>query len=108
MRFHYRAVAADRALEAADLLPHGSQAYAATLCWATRFAKDVGDEERARSIYRRYVATGPLPALGEDLRQRRAPIPTSTARATTGRSASCRRRSAIPRLAAVAASSSPC
>jgi len=59
-RFHYRAVAADRALEAADLLPHGSQAYAAALCWATRFAFDSDDADRARSIYRRYVATGPL------------------------------------------------
>lgn len=59
-RFHYRTVATDRALEAADLLPQGSQAYAATLCWATRFAFDSDDADRARSIYRRYVATGPL------------------------------------------------
>jgi len=59
-RFHYRVVAADRAIEAADLLPQGSQAYAATLCWATRFAFDSDDADRARSIYRRYVATGPL------------------------------------------------
>lgn len=59
-RFHYRVVATDRALEAADLLPQGSQAYAATLCWATRFAFDSDDEARAKSIYRRYVATGPL------------------------------------------------
>jgi tetratricopeptide (TPR) repeat protein len=59
-RFHYRAIAADRALEAADLLPQGSQAYAATLCWATQFAFDSNDADRAQSIYRRYVATGPL------------------------------------------------
>ncbi len=59
-RFHYRAVATDRALEAADLLPQGSQAYAATLCWATQFAFDSNDADRAKSIYRRYVATGPL------------------------------------------------
>jgi hypothetical protein len=59
-RFHYRAVATDRALEAADLLPQGSQAYAATLCWATQFAFDSSDSDRARSIYRRYVSTGPL------------------------------------------------
>jgi hypothetical protein len=58
-RFHYRAVAADRALEAAALLPHPSQAYAATLCWASRYAKEVGDEKRAWSIYELYVATGP-------------------------------------------------
>lgn len=60
LRFHYRAVAADRALEAAALLPHASQAYAATLCWASRYAKDVGDDKRAWSIYKRYVATGPF------------------------------------------------
>jgi tetratricopeptide (TPR) repeat protein len=59
-RFHYRAIAADHALEAADLLPQGSQAYAAALCWATRFAFDSDDADRAKSIYRRYVATGPL------------------------------------------------
>ena len=59
-RFHYRVIAADRALEAADLLPQGSQAYAATLCWATRFAFDSDDADRAKTIYRRYVATGPL------------------------------------------------
>jgi len=59
-RFHYRVIAADRALEAADLLPQGSQAYAAALCWATRFAFDSDDADRARSIYRRYIATGPL------------------------------------------------
>jgi len=58
-RFHYRAVAADRALEAAALLPQGSQAYAATLCWASRYAKEGGDQQRAWSIYRHYVATGP-------------------------------------------------
>ncbi|MGE5151113.1 MAG: hypothetical protein ACM3II_13400 [Rhodospirillaceae bacterium] len=58
-RFHYRAVAADRALEAAALLPHASQAYAATLCWASRYAKEVGDQKRAWSIYKLYVATGP-------------------------------------------------
>jgi hypothetical protein len=58
-RFHYRAVAADRALEAAALLPQGSQAYAATLCWASRYAKESGDQQRAWSIYQLYVATGP-------------------------------------------------
>ena len=59
VRFHYRAVAADRALEAAALLPHASQAYGATLCWGARYAKDVGDVKRAWSIYKLYVATGP-------------------------------------------------
>jgi tetratricopeptide (TPR) repeat protein len=58
-RFHYRSVAADYAMASAQLLPHGSQAYAATLCWAARFAKDSDDQPRATSIYRLYVATGP-------------------------------------------------
>ena len=58
-RFHYRAVASEQAVAAAELLPHGSQAYAATLCWAARFAKDVDDQPRATRIYRLYVATGP-------------------------------------------------
>lgn len=57
-RFHYRVLAADRAIEAADLLPRRSQAYAATLCWAARFAKDSDDQPRATRIWRRYVATG--------------------------------------------------
>lgn len=58
VRFHYRVVATDQALAAADLLPQRSQAYAATLCWATRFAFDSRDEARAAQIYRRYVTTG--------------------------------------------------
>jgi hypothetical protein len=59
-RFHYRSVAAEQAVAAAELLPHGSQAYAATLCWAARFAKDSDDQPRATSIYRLYVRTGPF------------------------------------------------
>ncbi|MCX7354976.1 MAG: hypothetical protein NTY59_09130 [Alphaproteobacteria bacterium] len=46
VRFHYRVIATDRALEAADLLPERSQAYAATLCWAARFAADSSGEDR--------------------------------------------------------------
>ena len=58
VRFHYRLIAADHAVAAADLLPQRSQAYAATLCWAARFAKQGNDLPRAENIYRRYVATG--------------------------------------------------
>jgi tetratricopeptide (TPR) repeat protein len=58
VRFHYRVIAADQALAAADLLPQRSQAYAATLCWATSYAIDSGDEARKTSIYRRYISTG--------------------------------------------------
>lgn len=65
-RFHYRTVASDHAVAAAQLLPHGSQAYAATLCWAARFAKDSADQARATSIYRLYVATGPYQAWAKN------------------------------------------
>lgn len=58
IRFHYRMVASDHALAAADLLPERSQAYAATLCWASRFAIDSYDQAKAEKIYRRYTATG--------------------------------------------------
>lgn len=58
IRFHYRMVASDQALAAADLLPQRSQAYAATLCWAARFAIDAADQAKAEGIYRRYIATG--------------------------------------------------
>jgi tetratricopeptide (TPR) repeat protein len=58
IRFHYRVLAADKAIAAADLLPQRSQAYAATLCWAARFAKDSDDLARVTAIYKRYVATG--------------------------------------------------
>jgi hypothetical protein len=61
-RFHYRVLATDRALEAAALLPQGSQAYAATLCWASRFAIDSRDDSRAWDIYELYVETGPYQA----------------------------------------------
>lgn len=58
VRYHYRGVAADQALAAADYLPQRSQAYAATLCWAARHAFASADPAKAEAIYRRYVATG--------------------------------------------------
>ena len=58
VRFHYRLIASDHAVAAADLLPERSQAYAAALCWAARFAISGNDQPRADRIYRRYVATG--------------------------------------------------
>lgn len=58
VRFHYRLIASDHSVAAADLLPQRSQAYAAALCWAARFAKDGNDLPRTENIYRRYVATG--------------------------------------------------
>jgi tetratricopeptide (TPR) repeat protein len=65
-RFHYRGIAADQAVAAADLLPQRSQAYAATLCWAARFAIDIGNEEKAAAIYKRYIATGAYQAWAKD------------------------------------------
>lgn len=58
IRFHYRIVASDQAAAAADFLPQRSQAYAAVLCWAARYAIDGNDQPRADRIYRRYVSTG--------------------------------------------------
>lgn len=58
VRYHYRGIAADRASAVADLLPQRSQAYAAALCWAARYAIDSGDQPKADAIYRRYVSTG--------------------------------------------------
>jgi len=75
-RFHYRYLAADRAVSAADLLPPRSQAFAASLCMATHWmlegppdyneASD-GDttkplnerQRRAQAYYARYVKQGP-------------------------------------------------
>jgi tetratricopeptide (TPR) repeat protein len=57
-RYHYRGIAAEQALAAADYLPQRSQAYAATLCWAARHAFASADPAKAEAIYRRYVATG--------------------------------------------------
>jgi hypothetical protein len=65
-RFHYRAIAADKAVAAAELLPQRSQAYAATLCWAARYAIDSGDDDRATAIYKRYVATGAYQAWAKN------------------------------------------
>jgi len=62
-RFHYREVAADHAVEAAELLPPRSQAYAATLCRATRFIID-DDAGRARAIYMQYIKNGAAVPFG--------------------------------------------
>jgi tetratricopeptide (TPR) repeat protein len=75
-RFHYRYIAADQAVSAADLLPPRSQAFAATLCMATRWMREGppdynnaedGDatnplnerQRRAQAYYARYVKQGP-------------------------------------------------
>ncbi len=72
-RFHYRVIAMNHALAAADLLPQRSQAYAAVLCWAARFADDSKDPDRMDAIYRRYLKTGAYQAwavkFGQDCPQ---------------------------------------
>lgn len=65
-RFHYRSIAVGRALAAADLLPQRSQAYAATLCWAARYAISSRDEKKAWAIYQRYVSTGAYQPWAKD------------------------------------------
>jgi hypothetical protein len=56
--FHYRWIAAELGSQAADLLPHTSQAFAATLCHATDWIQS-RDEELAQSLYQRYIDKGP-------------------------------------------------
>lgn len=75
-RFHYRYIAADEAVTAADLLPPRSQAFAATLCKATNWmlegppdyneasdgdtTKPINERQRrAQAYYARYVKQGP-------------------------------------------------
>lgn len=87
-RFHYRFIATDAAEHAADQLPHTSQAYAATLCWAVTYApdqriatwtndpatiedpywqsvvrriieRDKQAQGRVAALYQRYLKTGP-------------------------------------------------
>ncbi|UUQ64912.1 hypothetical protein NLK61_27600 [Pseudomonas fuscovaginae UPB0736] len=55
-RYHYRYIAADLANQAADQLPHSSQAFAAVLCKAAGWVAGT-DEEIA--LYQRYVEQGP-------------------------------------------------
>lgn len=54
-RFHYRWVAVEYAVSAANLLPTRSQAFAAVLCQAAGWQTD-----RTQELYKRYVAQGAL------------------------------------------------
>ena len=82
-RFHYRYIAADRAVSAADLLPPRSQAFAATLCVAAGWMEEGppdhdepadGDttkplserQRRAQAYYARYVKQGPYVDWAQD------------------------------------------
>lgn len=57
VRYHYRQIAADYALKAADQLPTRSQAFAAVLCRGARYVID-DTPDRAAAIYLRYVDQG--------------------------------------------------
>jgi cellulose synthase operon protein C len=58
LRFHYRYLATERALAAADELPPRSQAFAAILCQASAWMIQSHADERAWAIYLRYVERG--------------------------------------------------
>jgi hypothetical protein len=63
LRYHYRYLAVDQLVHAADLLPPRSQAFAAVLCTATGWMLSTpGAAERADNLYKRYVMEGPLVA----------------------------------------------
>lgn len=62
-RYHYREVAANNALESADLVLPRTQAYAATLCHAARYVIN-DDAERATEIYKRYIKNGAYVPFG--------------------------------------------
>ncbi len=63
MRFHYRLIASNLAVKAADLLPHSSQAFAAVLCDATKWLL-VREPNYAAPIYQRYLQQGPYVSWG--------------------------------------------
>ena len=56
-RFHYRSIAADLAVGAADQLPARSQAFAAVLCQGTRYVLN-SSPEHAQRLYQRYLKEG--------------------------------------------------
>ena len=65
-RFHYRYVAADLAAQSADWLPPNSQAFAATLCYASTWLIN-RDPALAQQYYQRYLAQGPYVSWGADI-----------------------------------------
>lgn len=64
-RFHYRNRAASWAAESAELVPHNSQAYAASMCQATTWLIHT-DWPTAQGYYQRYLTEGPYVAWGAD------------------------------------------
>lgn len=68
VRFHYRITGTLLASQAADLLPHTSQAFAAVLCEATRWVL-VREPTYAAPLYRRYIEEGSLVPWGNKFGQ---------------------------------------
>ena len=56
-RYHYRGIASELAERAADAVPPRSQAFAALLCHAARYARSV-DPARADALWERYAREG--------------------------------------------------
>jgi hypothetical protein len=67
-RFHYRYTAAALADKAADLVPENSQAFAATLCHASRWLL-ARDSEAAAPYYQRYLRDGAFVDWGNEFGQ---------------------------------------
>lgn len=67
-RFHYRYTAAALADKAADLVPENSQAFAATLCHASRWLL-ARDSEAAAPYYQRYLRDGAYVDWGNEFGQ---------------------------------------
>jgi tetratricopeptide (TPR) repeat protein len=89
LRFHYRFLAVDQAVAAADLLPPRSQAFAAVLCQATQWLFEsesvpgVDAAARARGLYHRYVREGAYQPWAKKF-GRTCPEPDFDAAATIG------------------------
>jgi hypothetical protein len=65
-RFHYRYLAADQAVRAAEDVPARSQAYAALLCHAAAWMLQTDEPAKARAIYRLYVQNGAVVPFATD------------------------------------------
>ena len=64
VRFHYRLLAAEQANNAADLLPHSSQAFAAVLCHASQWLL-AREPALAAPYYQRYLKQGSYVSWGQ-------------------------------------------
>jgi hypothetical protein len=67
-RFHYRQLAAELSAEAAQLLPQNSQAFAATLCYSTKWLL-IRQPELAKGFYQQYLQQGPYVSWGTEFGQ---------------------------------------